>query len=303
MKSDSEIRNALAQKTSFLRQLSEKESTALKSTLLDMYMDVKNLCDQYNIKPMLGGGSALGSIRHKGFIPWDDDLDIIMLRKEYEHFITMCEHGLLGDKYEFTYPSKVKDCKNLFLKIYLKGSEDVEIHDLASPFPKGIYIDIFPIDIAPKPGWKRKLKGLLSNALAYTSISVIYWKYRNPYLTDFMTSGSINANVRFRLRSVFGCLCSIIPLRKWVWGFDSFVQANKDTGYFTVPTGRKFYIGELLPTDVFFPASVGSFEGKEVYLPHDIHTYLTNLYGDYMWIPPVDKRERHMICRFSLPYV
>ena len=122
MKTDTEILNDIARKTSILRLLTEGECALLKRTLFQMHNDIIALCDKYGITIMLGGGSCLGAIRHKGYIPWDDDLDLMMPREDYEKLIKLYEEGKINEKYLFEYPQKDRDVKNIFLKIYLKGT-------------------------------------------------------------------------------------------------------------------------------------------------------------------------------------
>ena len=82
MKSDSELMNELAHKTNYLHEMTSSESSAMKRALLDIYRDVAKLCEKEGLTLMLSGGSCLGAIRHKGFIPWDDDLDVMMRRDD-----------------------------------------------------------------------------------------------------------------------------------------------------------------------------------------------------------------------------
>ena len=90
MKSDTQMLNELAAQSEYLHVLTEEESKDLKQMLLIMYKDIAKLCDENNITFMLGGGSCLGAIRHKGYIPWDDDLDLMMFRRDYEALIQLC---------------------------------------------------------------------------------------------------------------------------------------------------------------------------------------------------------------------
>lgn len=79
--------NELAHKTNYLHEMTSSESSAMKRALLDIYRDVAKLCEKEGLTLMLSGGSCLGAIRHKGFIPWDDDLDVMMRRDDYEKLI------------------------------------------------------------------------------------------------------------------------------------------------------------------------------------------------------------------------
>ena len=285
---------SIAHDSSMLRQLNEDESTKLKGKLLEIFKDLNALCERHGLDLMLVGGSALGSVRHKGFIPWDDDLDVALSRKDYERLIEAISAGELGDKYEYTYPSDKHDSKNLFLKVYLKGTVNTEIMDIYTPFPKGIFIDIFPIEGAYAPGLKNRIKSFCSRLISYVSVSVLYREYRSPEYQKFMYQTK-EGKRRYRLRNLIGTVASIMPHKKWVSLFDSFVRSDSQSDYVTIPTGRKGYAGETLKSSVMFPVSEGEFEGLQVKLPGNIHKYLENLYGDYMTIPAENKRERHYV--------
>lgn len=299
MKSYSEIMTSLAHKSSMLRQLNEEESRMLKSTLLEMYKDLNMLCQNHNLKLILVGGSALGCIRHSGFIPWDDDLDVALSRNDYKKLINAIENGELNSKYEFTYPSEKKDSKNQFLKIYLKNSVNTEIMDLYSPFPKGVFIDVFPIDFACPPGIKNKTKSFISHLLTIITSGVLITEYPSPEYKQFISQSKEGKN-RYRLMKFIGSVCSFISHKNWINFFDKFVQGNSNSGYVTIPAGRKGYSGETVKYDVMFPAKEGIFEGMKVHIPANSHKYLENLYGDYMTLPAPDKRERHHIVEFEI---
>ena len=299
MKTDTQIMNELAVSTSYLKPIKEEDAKALKALLLDMYKDIATLCDKHGLDYMMGGGTCLGTIRHSGYIPWDDDLDLMMPRASYEELISCLSKGELGDMYEYDTPNATKDCKNTFLKIYRKHTFNVEITSETAPGPKGIYIDIFPMDYAPKNITLRKLKGLLSDFLQAVCTCVLYAQYPSKKYKEFMSLDP-EALKRYKQRTFIGKLFGIIPHRKWVWWFDQFNAHTKETGLMTIPTGRKHYLGETQPSSVFLPTQKAMFEGLEVNVPADFDAYLTALYRDYMSIPPVEKRERHFVYKFSL---
>ena len=299
MKTDTQIMNELAVSTGYLKPIKEEDAKALKALLLDMYKDIATLCDKHGLVYMMGGGTCLGTIRHSGYIPWDDDLDLMMPRASYEELISCLSKGELGDMYEYDTPNATKDCKNTFLKIYRKHTFNVEITSETAPGPKGIYIDIFPMDYAPKNITRRRLKGLLSDFLQAVCTCVLYVQYPSKKYKEFMSLDP-EALKRYKQRMFIGKLFGIIPHRKWVWWFDQFNAHTKETGLMTIPTGRKHYFGETQPSSVFLPTQKAKFEGLEVNVPADYDAYLTALYRDYMSIPPVEKRERHFVYKFSL---
>lgn len=300
MKTDTQIMNEIAIKTGYLKELPKEQSDAQKLLLLDMYNDISKLCDKHNLVYMLGGGTCLGAVRHKGYIPWDDDLDIMLPRDSYEKLIVLLKKGLLGEKYEFDTPNKNSDCKNTFLKIFRKGTLDVEITSENAPGPRGIFIDVFPMDYAPKTYICRKLKGLCSDLLQAICSCVLYVEYPSTLYKEFMHQ-TAEGKKRYRQRMFLGKIFGIIPHRKWVWWFDQFNASSKDTGYLTIPTGRKHYMGECRPTEVYLPVATAKFEGLNVNVPHKVVDYLTSMYKNYMEIPPMEKRERHFVYKFKLP--
>lgn len=299
MKTDTQIMNELAIQTNCLHVISEEESKVQKALLLDMYKDIACLCDKYGLVYMMGGGTCLGAIRHKGYIPWDDDLDLMMPRDSYEKLIKLLAKNELGNKYEYATPNLQNDCKNTFLKIYRKGTLDIEIISENVPGPKGIFIDIFPMDNAPKNIFYRRFKGIVSDFLHAVCSCVLYTEYPSNRYKEFMMQ-SKEGKIRYHQRMFLGHLFGIIPHRKWVWWFDQWNASSRDTGFITIPSGRKHYMGECRTTDTYLPVSKVEFEGIEVNVPNKVHEYLTSMYKNYMELPPVDKRERHFVYKFKL---
>lgn len=300
MKSESQIMSELSHKVDYLRELSSEESAQLKNAILDIYKDVAALCDKYELTYMMSGGTCLGAVRHRGFIPWDDDLDIMMPRVDYNVLLDLLNNGELGDKYEYAYPNKSSDANTVFLKIFRKNSKDLEIHNVTSPFPKGIFMDVFPLDVVPDSIWGQKIKGFIANSIQFISICRLYTQYPSSQLKEFMNQDS-SLKKRYIFKKVIGTLCGFASHRKWIYWFDKFVASSKNGNQWGLPTGRKYYNGEIFDKDVYVPVTKGSFEGLQVNLPHQTDRYLRNLYNNYMELPPLEKRERHFICEFELP--
>lgn len=292
--------NDLAKNSKLLYELSADESKQLKALLLNMYKDIAEVCNKNALPLMLIGGSALGAVRHKGFIPWDDDLDLAMPRNAYDKLIELLEAGALRENYEYNVPSRRVDSKNNFLKIYRKKTTDAEIFEDNMPFPKGVFIDIFPIENAPATSFLTSIRGKIVDTFSIISTCVLFSQYKSETYKEYM-QGDKDAYKRYKLRMFIGRVARLFGShQKWVYWNDRIAQYKKETGFVTIPTGTKRYCGEMVKKDVLLPVSPGVFEGIEVSLPHNPDAYLTNMYKNYMWIPPVEKRERHFVYKFSL---
>lgn len=301
MKSDSELLNHLAHHTNYLHEVTPAESVLIKRTLTAMYQDLAQLCEQHGLTLLLSGGSCLGAVRHKGFIPWDDDLDVMMPRKDYEQLILLLESGALADKYEYSTPNPNTESVSVFLKIYKKNTLNVDIYaSVDSSLPKGLYIDVFALDGMPYTRIGQKLKGVIANGLQFCSILSLFARDDNPALREYMKQDK-QLYRRFRIKRFLGKIVSIIPRLKWNWWFDRWVADETEDKPMGIPTGRKYYAGEIFPRNVFLPPVEAEFEGVEVHIPHDYDRYLRNLYHDYMQLPPVEKRERHFIVKLEIP--
>ena len=279
--------------SSAIRELSEQEMQKLKSVLTEMLLDVLQVCKTHNIQIMLGGGSALGAIRHQGFIPWDDDLDLMMTRVDYVRFCEVFEENL-GDKYFLVAPNHGEQYLTRFPKIMKRDTVLRSITDVGSPLPCCIFLDIFLLENVPVNWLLRFFKGMWCNVLMFIGSRVYLYERDNPVFRAHM-SGTKEAEKALKTTLRIGKLFSFIPSRKWSDWVDKAVQYPKKTGLLGAPTGRKHYFGEIHPESVFLPTSKGTFEGNDVPLPQEWDTYLKCLFGDYMQIPPPEKREKHFV--------
>lgn len=291
--------NSLSHHSDILRELTIEENESLKKCLAQMLQDVNDVCKKYELTLMLGGGSALGCVRHQGFIPWDDDLDVMMLRKDYEKLKEVFEKEL-GDKYILSAPNTKEKSKARFPKILKKNTTLKELTDLKSDLPSGVFLDIFLIENIPQNKFWRKIKGIWCNVLMFASTQAYAFENRSECLKKYMCQ-TRKGKTSYRIRMVLGWLCSIIPSWKWFNAVDCAIQHKKETKILGMPTGRKHYFGEIHSKDVLLPVSYGLFCNKTVHLPGKCDIYLRTLYGEhYMQLPPEDKRERHFIVEFDL---
>ncbi len=280
-----------------MHSLSDAELAALQKCLLDISVELDSVCRKHGIKMFLVGGSALGARRHGGFIPWDDDIDFGMSRADYRRFISIFE-AELGDRYMMRCPNTSWPNANRFMQIYKKGTVLRTATGTISEEPECVKIDIFPYDYAPSSAFVCKFKGLYSNFLMFAASCCCSFHYRKNerYLLH-----SAQGRILYALKMTAGGLLSFRSYLKWFDRVDRFIASEKETPYVTSATGRKHYLGEIFPTECFFPLTEIGFCGHSFYAPRDIDQYLAGLYGvDYMQIPPPEKRESHYIVELKL---
>ena len=279
-----------------IHSITEEERAEVQQCLLHMLKDIDSVCKKHNITYMLGGGTALGAVRHQGFIPWDDDLDLNMPRKDYEKFLKVMQEEL-GEYYDFSYPNSAH-VDYPFLKIFKKDTKFVELFDNMEY--NAMWVDVFPIEYAPDNMILRQLKGRIADVLFHGIGANLLIRQNNNAATKNMYKGSWSRRLRYHFAMLAGTLFSLMSYKDVFNMFDNFVRSDKVTQIMTVPTGRKYYLGECLPVDVIYPVQKIKFCDMEAPIYHDVKAYLTALYGDYMQIPPVEKREKHMVAEFSI---
>ena len=286
--------NSLSKGNSILKAIQENDRKHLQKVLTMMLRDLMKVTDKYGIVMPVAYGNVLGAVRHHGFIPWDDDLDVYMMRKDWEKFKKVFDKEL-GYKYILEGPNTNELCpKNTFPKVYLKGTEFTDIYDVNTPYQHGIYIDIFITDYVPSSKLLQKIDGFVSKVIKFGINSQTYYQYPNPVMEKFMHQSG-GAIFYLWLRKTFGLFFSFASHRVWCNWFDKFYGRYSSKSHkITVPVQN--YNLEVMDESVIYPVTVGDYEGIKVYLPGKTHEYLVQNYGpNYMEIPPVEKREDHMI--------
>ena len=275
-----------------MRHITDEEVKELQKVMLQMIKDVAEVCEKHGICYMADGGTALGSVRHKGFIPWDDDVDLIMPRDDLNRFVQVFNEEL-GDKYDLLTPnSKDHKVASLITEIYAKNTYKSSLHNMGNDLPQGVMIDIFPLEYAPLNPFAMFLQYIAVSSNFYA----LYGSKEKKAFFYQTKEGKFNYNFRRAIGFLFSFRSNIA----WCNTFDKFVRGKKDTGLWCIPTDVGHYFGHLMPKDIFYPPIKGQFEDMEINLPNNIHEYLVNAYGDYMWIPPVEQREKHWTVGFCM---
>ena len=286
-----------------LHYISDEELKKYQACLYDMAVDLDKRCRKHGIKLFLVGGSLLGAVRHGGFIPWDDDMDLGASREDYEKLKEIFEEEF-SDSYELRCPNSPHLNGYRFMMIFKKGTvvkkgAFLQTVGKSNPFQLDcIKMDIFPCDYVPNNPLIRKIKGTYINALMLISSCVMDKKYSDyKGLIKYAQRGKLY----LRIRVIIGMVFSFMTPQKWFDILDKAVRSKKETNFVTLAFGRKHYLGETCPKDVFLPLSEIKFNEHIFYALADSKAYLKNLYGaDFMTPPEESKRESHFIVELKI---
>lgn len=244
----------------------------LQLVILEIIRDIDFFCQQYGIDYYLLGGSALGAIRHQGFIPWDDDLDICMNSANYKKFVQLAKEKLDPEKYYVQ--EGLVDWPLNFSKVKLKGTHLSESEcnaDLTGE--DGIFIDIFKLENAPS---KKHLQ-LMQYILA---------KYYLCY--QLAERGFYHADFKKKLMMALSSPLKIKWLRNIVKGrIEKYSDQSEYYGSFYFRTRSK---NAFTKKEIFGLPSRKPFEDMMLPVPENYHEYLTQIFGDYMTPPPPEQR-------------
>ncbi|WP_051541824.1 LicD family protein [Clostridium lundense] len=260
--------------------------------VLKIALDFVKFCDYNNIKYSLSGGSVLGAIRHKGFIPWDDDIDINMPRKDYDRFVSLFQREF-KDKYLLQTPKNSPELGLLVTQIRKKGTVARRKYDWNAE-ECGISIDIYVIEnvfTSPVLFYIQKAGSLIFPFAV--SASRTFNNRRLPKQIEKLES----RRVRYKnSKLIIGWLFHLIPLRVWISLSLKFFTLckNNSSNLVSIPSGRKHFNGELYSRDELCKMVNHKFENIEFKIPIGYDQYLKQLYGNYMLIPSVEKREKHV---------
>jgi lipopolysaccharide cholinephosphotransferase len=246
----------------------------LKNVLIEILDEFVRVCENNNLTYLLLGGTLLGAARHKGFIPWDDDIDVGMPRNDYEKFLDIYEKINNTDYYLVSHRSPDEE-----INIYGSFSKLCKRNTLYSKNKNiGIFIDIFPFDKCTH------IFGLLQFKLSKS-----LWRiYR---LKNNLEISSKNIIKLFIMKFI----CFFLSKHTIFSFYNKFCSLfnNFNTGYLIIFSGLYKFKNEIHKNNTVFPLTKLSFEGKLYSVPGNWDLYLKDMYGDYMELPPVEQRLNH----------
>ena len=236
-------------------------------------------CENNNLSYVLAGGTLLGAVRHNGFIPWDDDVDVLMPREDYEKFLSISS-GWTGIY-------RTISNRNMHMP-YFAFAKILDIRTILyeecyRPQELGVYIDVFPIDGLPDTDLDIDIK--------FSELERIKRK---------LTLCTQKIRVGKRPWMIFPKIL-IFPIARMIYSAPQLVDQlerkamanlykdSKFVAFQVLGYGKK----EIVPRELFENRIRHKFGERELWIPKDYHTYLTSLFGDYMELPPLDERNSH----------
>lgn len=245
--------------------------------LLELLNEFNKVCEKLQINYFLSGGSLIGAMRHKGFIPWDDDLDIMMLRSDYDKLIENIDQ--LDPRYRLNCLETMSDWEYPFAKIDLPTTY---INDEYRDVQHGLFIDIFPIDKLPDDLAEQKNIARKVKVLDLLRGSGTKKKYR-PAEKMKLIKNLIKPYANLRGPNHFAK-----KIDQFAREINERNQLSDTIGVMVVSThGTK----EFLSGNAFSEAIEVSFEDTKSFIPYGYEEYLHNLYGDYMQMPPKEQQK------------
>lgn len=240
---------------------------------LGILREIDRICRKYDIGYWLDGGTLLGAVRHGGFIPWDDDIDIAMRLEDLPRFTDVCQKELPEHLYLQTMETD-PSCRLPISKVRDKESFLVEYaDDFTRPYGKGLYVDIFPM--IPYPSVSRRfVKRVAGGYCKANAILQTQHYYSWRAAAELVWFGTKRA-----LLKAFWAVAMLCRNRG-----EYFCNVLHNNGY-----------GITHRTDSIFPLSHIQFEGEEFSAPANPDAYLSDLYHGYMELPPEEKRHGHAV--------
>lgn len=281
---ESKIKDALS------KALEEQEERnhilrKLQLTELEILKDFDKVCRKHNLRYYIVGGTLIGAVRHGGFIPWDDDIDVSMPRKDYNKLCAVAKEEF-SDKYFLQTRKTEKSCYFYYAKLRKNGTYFGEDKFEHMPMHKGIFIDIFPLDNIPKCKLLQKLYfrtfGLLTGFICSKEKTTEYL-YKNmslPFIVFSRVVQCITPKFIFKgLRNLVGKLSNT---------FSSNTYLASISGFHGYPV-------EIAPEKWWGEGCDIEFEGLNVRAPSDYKSLLTHMFGNYMELPPEEERINHNV--------
>lgn len=262
--------------------------TEKQKYLLKLFREVDEICREHNLRYVLAGGSLIGALRHEGFVPWDDDVDLYMPRPDWEKFIEICETELPPDR-EIQCSEVDRNYTNSFPRYASTNTCAIHKSQIIGKDCGGEIIDIITLD--PVPADDKEYEKYRTHMMIYSDLINISVGYSDRWEIP------ASMYLKYLLSYIFlGKKRTLAKLEKSMFSY----KEEECDRYAMRWGGCPF----LFDKDMMFPVKEGDFEGQKAMIPNKCSDYLIWHYGDeWAYMPPHDKREGHVaVCVDDLPY-
>ncbi len=253
----------------------------IQCKLIEMMQWFHEFCTKNNIRYYAVGGTVLGAVRHQGFIPWDDDIDLGVPREDYNRLIELMKDATEECPFILEAPLQDKGYIYPFSKLY--DTRTTLIEDMQKPLKRGIYIDVFPLDGVgdTQEGCKKTYKKIRKQ------MALLHAKTYSLNKNDKFLKRTFYAGVRM-FGFVLGTHTRTIKRINDICGkktFDDCAFAGNMVGAWKEK--------EIMQREWFGKPTLTKFETMQIYIPENFDAYLSHLYGNYMQLPPLEKQKSH----------
>ncbi|MCM1368567.1 MAG: LicD family protein [Roseburia sp.] len=253
--------------------------TEVQKVILEIFKEIDKICRDNNIKYYAIGGTCIGAVRHQGFIPWDDDLDIAIPIEDYDRFLDIAEKTLPDHLKVYT-NKNIRHYTNLFNKIIDERTTFIENSQIKYPDTyKGVFVDIMPL--CGLPADPKQRQKFIKRLKRYSALNILRRDHKSSW--------------KRRIGSLFGWVLSVLPY--------NYFSEKIYKLYRSYPLNEAEYTGYVwhsdsvdrltFPKEFFKEAVFMPFEDASISCPADYHDYLTQQFGDYMVIPPETEQVTH----------
>lgn len=256
----------------------------LQQLELEMFKDFIRICTAHNLTYYIIGGTLIGAVRHHGFIPWDDDVDVVMPRPDYDKFLKIAPHELKEGLFLQSYKTDKKYRYN-FAKIRNSNTYILEKATQYSKINHGIFMDIFPID-----GIKSH-KGKIAKSVPH--------KIRFLWVKEFFIARASEVHKIRRKHFFKDLLVNIVAIIFLPFNINNWLNKSIDKSLKKIKFGDsdfagcyfgRYFVRELMPIEYYGKGVLLPFEDIMVNAPTKYDEYLRKIYGDYMVLPPKEQQ-------------
>lgn len=269
------------------KKLTPEELRKVQLLELKVLKEIKRVCTKYDIKYFLTGGTLIGAVRHKGFIPWDDDIDIAMMRSDYDRFLEVAP-GELGPEFSLMCIQQNPKVGTFFAKVVLNGTSYRSVQQPETLDKCGFLVDVLPYDTIYDSKFMARLY------FCFLNFCVVLYSMKNGYH---------NGTTKMK-RFVAECMkiCFFWIPKKWLRNTIinyPYRLNKKKTATMAYLSGRYGIPREMRSAYLFDGYKELPFEDDTFMVLERSHEFLTELFGDYMKLPPVEQRTTHQVAELD----